>query len=133
MENSAEFRKYAGADLDAVLNLCAREGWTSYTVDRARSHQVFEAPGVVSVVATVGDSVVGFAYCQTDRALQAYLSLLVVDKWHRQVGIARALVAHVFPLLGATRRDLITDSAGAFYRALSHKEQLGFRRYPESE
>jgi hypothetical protein len=35
-------------------------------------------------------------------------------------------------LLGATRVDLITDTAEAFYRSLSHKEEPGFRLYPPS-
>jgi ribosomal protein S18 acetylase RimI-like enzyme len=133
VESSADFRKFEEADLDAVLNLCAGEDWTSYTADRARAHQVFTAPGVASFVAIVGGEVVGFAYCQTDGAIQAHLSLIVVDERNRQAGIARALVAYAFPLLGATRIDLITDSAGAFYRALPHKEQLGFRLYTGTE
>jgi len=133
VDDLAEFRRYEEADLDAVLNLCAGEGWTSYSEDRTRTGQVLKAPGVVPVVATVGGDVVGFAYCQTDGAIQAHLSLLVVDKRNRQGGLARSLVAYAFTLLGATRIDLITDSAGAFYRSLPHKEQLGFRLYASTE
>jgi ribosomal protein S18 acetylase RimI-like enzyme len=109
------------------------EGWNSYTADRTRAHQVFTASGVVSVVATVAGEVVGFAYCQSDGAIQAHLSLLVIDGRNRRAGIARALVAHAFTLLGSVRIDLVTDTAGAFYRSLPHKEQLGFRLYAGNE
>lgn len=133
MENSVDFRKFEEEDLNAVLSLCEREGWTSYTMDQSRAQRVFTAPGVASFVAIVNNEVAGFAYFQTDGAIQAHLSLLVVDKKNRHAGIARALVAYAFPLLGATRIDLITDSAGDFYRALPHREHLGFRLYESND
>jgi ribosomal protein S18 acetylase RimI-like enzyme len=129
VKGSPLFRAYEEVDLDVVLNLCATEGWTTYVEDRARAHRVFTALGVVSVVATFNDEVVGFAYFQTDGAIEAHLSLLVIDRASRHAGIARALLAYAFPLLGAKRIDLITDSAGDFYRKLPHKEQLDFRLY----
>ena len=94
---------------------------------------MFTAPGVVSVVADLEDEVVGLAYLQTDGAIQDHLSLLVVGEKNRNAGIARALLAYAFALIGATRIDLITDSAGNFYRRLSHQEKLGFRLYPAAE
>jgi len=133
VKTSPFIRAYEDADLDAVLNLCAAQGWATYLEDRARAHQVFTAPGVLSVVATVDDEVVGFAYFQTDGAIQAHLSLLVVDEARRRAGIARALLAYAFPLLGAKRIDLITDNAGDFYRNLPHRERLGFRLYPTTD
>ena len=133
MKSLPQFRAYEEVDLDAVLNFCAAKGWATYVEDRARAHRVFTAPGVVSIVATCDDEVVGFAYFQTDGAIQAHLSLLVTDERSRHTGIARALLAYAFPLLGATRIDLITDNAGGFYRRLTHKEQLGFRLYPATE
>jgi ribosomal protein S18 acetylase RimI-like enzyme len=132
VNNSLQFRTYEEADLDGVLDLCACEGWTSYLEDRTRTHHVFTAPGVVSVVATIGSDVAGFAYFQTDGAIQAHLSLLVVDERSRYEGIARSLLAYAFELLDATRVDLVTDDAAGFYRRLPHKEQLGFRLYPPS-
>jgi ribosomal protein S18 acetylase RimI-like enzyme len=81
----------------------------------------------------VDDQVAAFAYFQTDGAIQVHLSLLVTDEQSRRAGIARALLTYAFPLLGATRIDLITDNAGDFYRRLTHKELLGFRLYPATE
>jgi ribosomal protein S18 acetylase RimI-like enzyme len=133
MKGLPKYRTYEEVDLDAVLNLCAAEGWATYVEDPARAHRVFTAPGVVSIVATVDDEVVAFAYFQTDGAIQAHLSQLVTDERSRNAGIARALLAYAFPLLGATRIDLITDNAGGFYRRLTHKEQLGFRLYPATQ
>ncbi len=131
MGSPVELRRYEVTDLDAVLKICAAEEWTSYTEDRSRASQVFLAPGVVAVVASLAGDVVGFAYGQTDGAIQAHLSLLVVNQEHRRTGIARAIINYMFTLHGAQRMDLITDSAGAFYRALSNKEQIGFRLYAE--
>ncbi|MHB2027625.1 MAG: GNAT family N-acetyltransferase [Acidimicrobiales bacterium] len=132
MENSFGLRRYDQTDLAGVLALCAHEQWASYTEDRVRAHRVFTAPGVVAVVATGHGEIVGFAYFQSDGAIQAHLSLLVVEQANRRAGIARALVNYAFTLLHALRIDLITDDAGVFYRELPHKEQLGFRLYPSS-
>lgn len=129
--SQVELRRYEVSDLDAVLKMCAAEEWASYVEDRNRASKVFLAPGVVAVVASVAGEVVGFAYGQTDGAIQAHLSLLVVNREHRRTGIALALINYMFTLLGAMRMDLITDSAEAFYRTLSNKEESGFRLYAE--
>jgi ribosomal protein S18 acetylase RimI-like enzyme len=133
MNSRVHFRHYTEVDLDQVLVMCANEDWPAYTSDPIRSHSVFTAPGVVSVVAVTDDGVVGFAYCQTDGAIQAHLSLLVVDSRHRREGIARGLLAFAFEHLGANRMDLISASAEDFYRSLPHREKPGFRIYPGSE
>jgi ribosomal protein S18 acetylase RimI-like enzyme len=133
MNSPVLFRPYTDGDLDQVLALCVEEDWPSYPADPARAHSVFTAPGVVSVVAEDEGDVVGFAYCQTDGAIQAHLSLLVVAACRRREGIARGLLALAFEFVGASRMDLITDTAEDFYRSMSHKEKLGFRIYPMSE
>src|SRR5271155_2867688 len=116
MGEPIHFRRYVESDLDQILALCTAEDWPSYPADRARAHAVFTAPGVVAVVANVNGDVVGFAYCQTDGAIQAHLSLLVVDSRHRREGVARGLLDFAFEHLGASRVDLITDNADDFYR-----------------
>jgi ribosomal protein S18 acetylase RimI-like enzyme len=123
------FRRYAERDLDQVLALCVAEDWPSYPEDPVRAHSVFTAPGVISVVAEDDDDVVAFAYCQSDGAIQAHLSLLVVAASRRREGIARGLLALAFEHVGASRMDLITDSAEDFYRSMPHKEKPGFRIY----
>ena len=130
---TVRFRPYADGDLDQVLALCTQEEWPSYPADPVRAHSVFTAPGVVAVVAVDDNDIVGFAYCQTDGAIQAHLSLLVVTPNRRREGIARGLLALVFDYVGARRMDLITDSAEDFYRSMPHKVKPGFRIYPISE
>ncbi|WP_298207933.1 GNAT family N-acetyltransferase, partial [Ferrimicrobium sp.] len=127
-----EFRVYQEGDLDGVIALCHQEGWSSYTDDRDRTRKVLTAPGVVAVVAATSSHIIGFAYFQTDRAIQAHLSLLVVKQTFRRLGVAKGIISYAFPLLGAARVDLITDTAEAFYRTLLHKEESGFRLYPLS-
>jgi ribosomal protein S18 acetylase RimI-like enzyme len=130
MGSPVQPRSYIETDLDEVLALCGAEGWTTYSDDPVRAHGVFSAPGVVSVVATSSGAVIGFAYFQTDGAIQAHLSLLVVSLAHRREGVARELFDCAATRLGAIRVDLITDTAETFYRSLPHKEQVGFRIYP---
>jgi ribosomal protein S18 acetylase RimI-like enzyme len=84
----------------------------------------------VAVVAEIGGEAVGFAYFQTDGAIQAHLSLLIVAPNHRRQGVARELLAYSFTRLGASRVDLITDTAKDFFQSLPHKEEAGFRIYP---
>src|SRR5580704_15736152 len=132
MGNTAQFRGYVTDDLNDVIALCAEEDWPAYASDRMRANSVFLAPGVVSVVGVIDDRVIAFAYFQTDGAIQAHLSLLVVDKGHRRSGVARDLVEFAFGYLGASRADLITSTAEDFYRSLPHKERFGFRIYPSN-
>jgi ribosomal protein S18 acetylase RimI-like enzyme len=126
-------RHYVEDDLEPVLALCVEEDWPSYPADPVRANGVFNAPGVVSVVAEVDNRVVGFAYCQTDGAIQAHVSLLVVAASHRREGIAKGLLDFAFRHVGAGRMDLVTDDAQDFYRSLPHREKSGFRIYPHDD
>jgi ribosomal protein S18 acetylase RimI-like enzyme len=127
-----QYRRYFESDFEHVMALCANEGWPSYA-DRVRVHSVFAAPGVVSFVCESGGEVIAFAYFQTDGAIQAHLSLIVVTPKHRRQGMALGLSTFAFDYHGAGRIDLITDVGKGFYRSLPHKEQYGFRIYRSSE
>src|ERR1700689_1707912 len=96
MDNDTHFRRYAEDDLDEVIALCAGEDWPAYSNDQIRAHSAFTAPGVVSVVGVKDDEVIAFAYFQTDGAIQAHLTLLVVAPSHRRVGVAKGLLAFAF-------------------------------------
>ena len=130
MTFSIDVRDYVAEDLVQVLALCEEEGYASYTEDPVRTQRAFTAPGVVSVVAQVAGSIVGFAYLQTDGEIQAHLSLIVVSPTQRRRGVAKNLLTYAAARIGAGRIDLITDTAEEFYRSLVHKEQRGFRIYP---
>jgi len=125
-----EYSVIRSAHLMAVVELCRRESYSSYTVDEQRTWRALTAPGVVTVVALNDDQVVGFAQVQSDGEIQAHLSLIVVDRDFRKQGIGRELIQEVFKQIGADRIDLITEDAQSFYRSLPHKEWIGFRIYP---
>jgi len=106
-----EYSVIRSAHLMAVVELCRRESYSSYTVDEQRTWRALTAPGVVTVVALNDDQVVGFAQVQSDGEIQAHLSLIVVDRDFRKQGIGRELIQEVFKQIGADRIDLITEDA----------------------
>jgi len=123
-------RRYSEPDLPAILALCKQEGWPSLIENPLRAHRVLTAPGVTTVVAAEGGSVIGFAQIQGDGEIQAHLSLIAVHNGHRRRGIARSLIEEGLKAAGGLRLDLITDSAPDFYGALPHIKMTGYRLYP---
>jgi predicted N-acetyltransferase YhbS len=103
-----------------VLALFAAEGWT-YADDPERACRALNAPGSTSVVALLGDSVVGVAHVLSDGEIQAFLAVLLVGEAHRRTGIGERLVREAFACAGAQRMDLVS-CADRYY------ERLGFRR-----
>jgi ribosomal protein S18 acetylase RimI-like enzyme len=122
---------YTRDHLAGIVALCEAEGWPSFGADPDRAHAVLTAPGVTTVVALDGELVTGFAYALSDGHLTAYLSMMAVHHDYRRKGIGRDLIEHAFPLTGAERLDLVTDTAGAFYRSFDHRTFEGFRIYPD--
>lgn len=119
--------------LAGVLALCEQEGWPTYPSDPDRARIALLAPGAVTVVAVEdnefgGAEVLGFAHAFGD-GLRAYLSELLTARHRRREGIGRALITAVFDRTGATRLDLVTDTAKDFYAALPHRRFTGFRLY----
>ncbi|HZX07930.1 GNAT family N-acetyltransferase [Kribbella sp.] len=122
--------QYARPHLAGVLALCQAEGWPSLPADATRAHAVLTAPGVTTVVASDGEQVIGFAYLQSDGYIQAHLSMMAVHPSYRRKGVGRALLEHAYPLTGAQRIDLVTDTAEDFYASFEHRTFSGFRIYP---
>jgi ribosomal protein S18 acetylase RimI-like enzyme len=117
--------------LEAILALCSDEGWTSFVADRDRTLRVLTAAGVTAVVAIENDEVLGFAYVQSDGAIQAHLSLIAVSRAHRRRGIGRRLIREAFARCGAERIDLVsTEGNDAFYESFTHRRFPGYRIYP---
>ena len=71
---------FAPAHLDGLIALVAGEGWTEYTDDRERTYRALTAPGVTTLVATVGGRVVGAIQVQSDGVIQAHASMLLIDR-----------------------------------------------------
>ena len=127
----AEVRRFRPVDLEAVIALCAAEGWPSFPEDSARALRALTAPGVTSVVADEAGRVVGFAQLLSDGEIQAHLSLIAVHPDARRKGLARQMLRLALSLGGGIRIDLITDTAPEFYAALPHRRLDGFRIWPQ--
>jgi len=125
-----EFRRFLLSDLPGVLHLCKQEKWPSFPEDPARANRALTAPGVTTIVAVEGETIVGFAQLMSDGEIQAHLSLIAVDSAYRRRGIARELIASALRVAGGLRIDLITDSAEEFYSSFPHFRRAGFRLYP---
>ena len=118
--------------LSGVLRICRSLEWDNFRHDPDITRRSLTAPGVTTLVAVAGDEVVGFAQVFGDGVIQAHLGLLAVDERWRRRGIGKGLVEEAFARVGAGRMDLIaSDESLDFYRSLEHREQAGFRIYPE--
>jgi ribosomal protein S18 acetylase RimI-like enzyme len=127
-----QYAPFDASQLDAIVALCAAEGWPSFPADPARAARALVAPGVTTVVACEDAEVLGFATMLSDGEIQAYLSLLVVATPHRGRGIARTLVREAFRRAGGERVDLLSEEAAqGFYASMTHRRLPGFRLYPE--
>jgi ribosomal protein S18 acetylase RimI-like enzyme len=125
-----EITSYTKDHLDGVVQLSNAEGWPTFAENSERTHRALVAPGVSTVVALSGKTIVGFAQVQSDGEIQAHLSVLIVAKGHRRQGIGRQLLYEAFTKSGGIRLDLLTDSGEAFYESLPHKTFHGYRIYP---
>ena len=120
------------AHLSGVVEICRSLEWDNFRHDPDLTCRSLTAPGVTTLVAVAGDEVVGFAQIYGDGVIQAHLGLLAVDEKWRRRGIGRGLIKEAFARVGAGRMDLIaSDESLDFYRSLRHREQAGFRIYPE--
>lgn len=120
--------------LPGVVGMCRSLEWDNFRHDPELTRRSLTAPGVTALVAVApeGAEVVGFAQVFSDGFLQAHLSLLAVDEKWRRRGVAKRLVEEALERTGTERMDLIaSDESLDFYKALEHREQVGFRIYPD--
>jgi ribosomal protein S18 acetylase RimI-like enzyme len=126
--------EYVGFTIDHlqdVIRLCDEEGWLSFVADPQRTLRVLTAPGVTTIVALEGRSLVGFAQMFSDGELQAYLANIAVDRKWRGRGVGRELVSAALHQAGGERVDLLSeDDAQSFYTSFPHLQKPGFRLYP---
>jgi ribosomal protein S18 acetylase RimI-like enzyme len=122
------------AHLSGVVGICRSLEWDNFRYDPDLTRRSLTAPGVTTLVAVAGDpeEVGGFAQIFGDGVIQAYLGLLAVDERWRRKSIGKGLVQEAFARVGAKRMDLIaSDESLEFYRSFRHRDQAGFRIYPE--
>jgi ribosomal protein S18 acetylase RimI-like enzyme len=109
-----------------AVALFAAELWPSYTRDPERTCAALRAPGVTSLVALDGGAVVGLVQVQSDGAIQAHLSTLVVARSHRRRGLGRQLLAEALRAAGGERLDLLSI-ADDFYASMTNRRFSGWR------
>jgi ribosomal protein S18 acetylase RimI-like enzyme len=117
---------YAPEHRSGVVALFAAELWPSYTRDPPRTCEALRAPGVTSLVALDDGRVVGIVQVQSDGAIQAHLSTLVVERRHRRRGIGRRLLAEALRAAGGERLDLLSI-ADDFYASMTNRRFSGWR------
>lgn len=129
----ADVVPFADVHLEAVLDLCRREGWPSLPDDADRALRALRAPGVTTVVALEGERVVGFAQVLSDGEIQAFLALLLVVDDMRGRGIGRELLRSAHELAGGLRLDLLSEEISrGFYERFTHRVMPGYRVYPSA-
>ena len=117
---------YAPEHRPGVVALFAAELWPSYTRDPERTCRALRAPGVTSLVALEDGAVVGIVQVQSDGAIQAHLSTLVVARPHRRRGIGRRLLSDALREAGGERLDLLSI-ADDFYASMTNRRFSGWR------
>ncbi len=117
---------FTRAHLDGVIGLVAAEGWTEYADDAERTYGALTAPGVTTLVAIVGDQVVGAIQVQSDGQIQAHVSMLLIDRALRGIGLGSGLLREGLERAGGLRLDIRTRTEG-YYERLGASRSLGFR------
>jgi ribosomal protein S18 acetylase RimI-like enzyme len=117
---------FAQTHLDGVIALVAAEGWAEYTDDVQRTYRALTAPGVTTLVAIVEGRVAGAIQVQSDGLVQAHVSMLLVDRNERGVGLGSRLLREGFGRAGGIQLDIRTRTEG-YYERLGATRSLGFR------
>jgi ribosomal protein S18 acetylase RimI-like enzyme len=117
---------FAQAHLDGLIALVATEGWTEYANDVDRTFRALTAPGVTTLVATDGGRVLGAIQVQSDGLIQAHVSMLLIDRNARGLGLGSRLLREGLERAGGLQLDIRTRTEG-YYERLGASRSLGFR------
>jgi ribosomal protein S18 acetylase RimI-like enzyme len=131
-----EIVAYAPRHLEAVIDLCKAEGWTTVSGNRERAGRALSGAGVTALVAVEGapeeERVLGFSQAVGDGAISGYLVMLLVAEDARGQGIGKALIERTLVESGVLRLDLLSsESAMSLYERFPHVRMPGFRLYPD--
>lgn len=121
----ASIEPFAEAHLDGLIGLVAAEGWTEYT-EEERTYRALTAPGVTTLIAMVGEQVVGAIQIQSDGVIQAHVSMLLIDRSCRGIGLGSRLLREGLERAGGVHLDIRTRTEG-YYERLGASRSLGFR------
>ena len=122
----ASIEPFAKAHLGGLVALLAAEGWTVYTDDVERTYRALRAPGVTTLVAIAGRQVVGAIQVQSDGAIQAHVSMLLIDPEWRGRRLGSRLLRDALDRAGGLQLDIRTRTEG-YYERLGASRSLGFR------
>jgi ribosomal protein S18 acetylase RimI-like enzyme len=122
----ASIEPFAQAHLDGLIALVSAEGWTEYTEDVERTYRALTAPGVTTLVAIVGERVVGAIQVQSDGVIQAHVSMLLITRSSRRTGLGSRLLREGLERAGGLQLDIRTRTEG-YYERLGASRSLGFR------
>jgi GNAT superfamily N-acetyltransferase len=99
------------AHLDGLIALVAAEGWTEYADDVERTRRALTAPGV-TLVAIAGGHLVGAISVESDGLIQAHVSMLLIARNSRGVGLGSRLLRHGLERAGGLQLDVRTRTRG---------------------
>lgn len=117
---------FAGVHLDGLIALVEAESWAEYADDPERTHKALTAPGVTTLVAIAGGHVVGAIQVQSDGRIQAHLSMLLIARNMRGLGLGSRLLREGLQQAGGVQLDIRTRTEG-YYERLGASRSLGFR------
>jgi ribosomal protein S18 acetylase RimI-like enzyme len=117
---------YAPEHRPGTIALFAAELWPSYTREPQRTCEALRAPGVTTLVALADSGVIGVVQVQSDGAIQAHLSTIVVARSHRRRGVGRALLAEALRAAGGEKLDVLSI-ADDFYASMTNRRFSGWR------
>jgi ribosomal protein S18 acetylase RimI-like enzyme len=124
--SEASIEPFAQAHLEGLIALVAAEGWTEYADDPQRTCRALTAPGVTTLVALEAGRIVGAIQVQSDGVIQAHVSMLLIDRNSRGVGLGSRLLREGLQRAGGVRLDVRTRTEG-YYERLGASRSLGFR------
>jgi ribosomal protein S18 acetylase RimI-like enzyme len=117
---------FAQAHLDGLIALIAAEGWAEYADDVERTYRALRGPGVTTLVAIAERRIVGAIQVQSDGAIQAHVSMLLIDREWRGHGLGSRLLREGLERAGGLWLDIRTRTEG-YYEHLGASRSLGFR------
>jgi GNAT superfamily N-acetyltransferase len=113
------------AHLDELITLVSAEGWGEYA-DEQRTYRALTAPGVTTLVAIAGGHVTGAIQVQSDGLIQAHVSMLLIARDARGLGLGTRLLRAGLERAGGLYLDIRTRTEG-YYERLGASRSLGFR------
>jgi len=122
----ATIEPFAREHLDGLVALLAVEGWTEYTEDIERTYRALTAAGVTTLVAIVAGRVAGAIQVQSDGAIQAHVSMLLIDRNARGARLGSGLLREGLQRAGGLHLDIRTRTEG-YYERFGASRSLGFR------